>query len=104
MVSSTPNVGADVHEQLEQKSMEFAYDAFSELKDKHLERNQESYNKYMYALKLRREAANQIGIENIRLSRIARLQREQETIEGNYRKGQKVCPDFRLVLMVRLEA
>lgn len=104
IVSSTPNVGADVYEQLEQKSMEFAYDAFTELKDKHLERNQESYNKYMYALKLRREAANQIGIENIRLSRVARLQREQETIEENYRKGQKVCPDFRLVLMIRLEA
>lgn len=103
-VGKTDNVGAEIYEQLEQMSMDFAYDAFTELKNKHLERNQESYNKYMYALKLRREAADQIGIDNIRSSRIARLQREQEIIEEDYRKGQKVCPEFRLVLMIRLEA
>lgn len=85
-------------------SMDFCYDTFTELKDKHLQRNQESYNKYIYALKLRTEAAAQIGIENIRNSRLARLQREKATIEENYRKGQQVCPDFRLVLLVRLEA
>ena len=103
-VSSVPNLTAEAYEQLEQMSMDFSYDTFTELKDKHLQRNQESYNKYMYALKLRTEAAAQIGIENIRNSRLARLQREKETIEENYRKGQQVCPDFRLVLLVRLEA
>lgn len=58
----------------------------------------------MYALKLRTEAAQQIGIENIRKSRIAKLQREKSTIEENYRKGQQVYPDFRLVALMKLEA
>ena len=85
-------------------SMDFAYDAFLELRERHLQRNQESYDKYMYALQLRTEAAGLIGIENIRKSRLERLGREKATIEENYRKGQQVYPDFRMVILVRLEA
>ena len=85
-------------------SMDFSYDTFVDMKEKQLQRSQESYNKYMYALRLRTEAAEQIGIENIKKSRLARLQREKEAIEETYRKGQNVCPDFRLVILVRLEA
>ena len=80
------------------------FDVFIDLKDKQLLKNKESYEKYMYALKLRTEAAQQIGIENIRKSRIARLQRERDTIEENYKNGQQVYPDFRLVVLVKLEA
>lgn len=74
------------------------------MKDKQLQKSQESYNKYMYALQLRREAADQIGIDNIRLSRIARLDREKERIIKEYQAGQQVYPDFRLMLLVHLEA
>lgn len=101
---TVPNISPDEYARLEKMSMDFSFDAFVDLKDKQLLTNQESYNKYTYALRLRTEAAQQIGIENIRKSRIARLQRERETIEENYRKGQQVYPDFRLVVLVRLEA
>ena len=84
--------------------MDFAYDVFVTMKSQYLQRNQESYNKYMYALQLRTEAADQIGIENIKQSRLARLRREKETIEEQYRRGQQVFPDFRMVMLVRLEA
>lgn len=103
-VKSVPNIGAEDYARLEKMSMDFAYDTFVDLKKKHLKNNQESYNKYMYALKLRTEAANQIGIENIKKSRLARLEREKAAIEENYRKGQQVYPDFRMVILVRLEA
>ena len=103
-VKNVPNIGAEDYAKLEKMSMDFAYDTFVDLKEKHLQKNQESYNKYMYALQLRTEAADQIGIENIKRSRLARLEREKETIEENYRKGQQVYPDFRLVMLVRLEA
>ncbi len=103
-VKSVPNIDAEDYAKLEKMSMDFAYDTFVDLKEKHLQRNQESYNKYMYALQLRTEAVDQIGIENIKRSRLARLQREKETIEENYRKGQQVYPDFRMVILVRLEA
>lgn len=103
-VHSVPNLSSEVYTKLEQMSMDFSYDSFVEMREKHLLRNQESYNKYMYALQLRIEAAGQIGIENIRRSRIARLQREKESIKEAYLQGQKVCPDFRLMLLIRLEA
>ena len=104
VVQSIPNITSDIYEKLEQMCMEFSYETFTELKEKHLQRIRESHSKYMYALQLRLEAASQIGIENIRNSRIARIEREKKTIEENYTKGQKVCPDFKLVLLVKLEA
>lgn len=103
-VRNFPNIGSEEYAKLEKMSMDFAYDTFVDMKEKLLQKNQESYNKYMYALQLRTEAAAQIGIENIKKSRLARLQREKETIEENYKKGMQVYPDFRMVILVRLEA
>ena len=92
-----------VLEKLEDTSKEFAYDTFCDMKDKYLKKNRESYDKYIYALKIRTEAAEQIGIENIKQSRLKRLERERETVEANYAKGKSVFPDFRLVMLVHLE-
>ena len=103
-VKNVPTITSEEYAKLETMSMDFAFDAFIDLKDKQLLKNKESYEKYMYALKLRTEAAQQIGIENIRKSLIARLQRERDTIEESYNKGQQVYPDFRLVALVKLEA
>ena len=88
---------------LEEISREFAYDTFCDMKDKYLKKNQEGYDKYMYALKIRTEAAEQIGIDNIKQARLKRLQREKETIEQSYVKGKHVFPDFRLIMLVHLE-
>ena len=65
-VSNTPNIDAETYDHLEKMAIEFAYDTFIELKDKRIQKNQERFNKYMYALQLRTEAAEHIGIENIR--------------------------------------
>lgn len=74
------------------------------LNRKAIQLNQESYNKYMYALKLRKDAAGHIGIENIRRSRLEKLAREKASIEVKYEKGSQIYPDFRLMILVRLEA
>ena len=103
-VGTAPNISDDDYQQLEKLSMDFAYDTFVDLKEKQIQLNQESYNKYMYALQLRTEAAQHIGIENIRCSRLAKLGREKASIEAEYKKGQQIYPDFRLVLLIRLEA
>ena len=103
-VSNVPNITSDAYAELEKMSMDFAYDTFLELKERQLQKNEESYNKYMYALELRTEAAGHIGIENIRKSRLDRLQREKQIIEQEYKRGKQVYPDFRLTIMVRLEA
>ncbi len=103
-VKEVPNLTAEDYQRLEKMSMDFAYDTFVDLREKQLQKNQESYNKYMYALKLRTEAADHIGIENIKRSRLLRLAREREEIERNFKAGKQVYPDFRLSLLVRLEA
>lgn len=103
-VSSVPNVDAEIYSKLEKICMDFAYDTFVELKEKQMQQNEESFKKYMYALELRQEAAEHIGIENIRRSRLQKLQKEKANIEAQHRKGSQVYPDFRLIMMARLEA
>jgi ERCC4-related helicase len=103
-VKTTTNLSDEEYNQLEKLSMDFAYDTFLELKEKQLQKNLKSYNKYMYALKLRTEAAENIGIENIRTSRLLKLEKEKAAIESEFQKGKQVYPDFRLTLLVRLEA
>ena len=103
-VSSAPNVDAEIYSKLEKSCMDFAYDTFVELREKQMQQNEESFKKYMYALELRQEAAEHIGIENIRRSRLQKLQKEKANIEAQHRKGSQVYPDFRLIMMARLEA
>lgn len=103
-VGTAPNITDADYRQLEKLSMDFVYDTFVELKEKQIQRGKESYNKYMYALKLREEAAEHIGIENIRLSRLAKLAREKASIEAEYKKVSQIYPEFRLMMLVRLEA
>lgn len=102
--SMTEPISDEKYEELTAKSREFTYDKFIELKDKQLKRNEETYKKYMYALKLRMEAAEHIGIENIRLSRQKKLEKEKLSIEKHYQKGKQVYPDFKLMMLLRLEA
>lgn len=103
-VSNVPNIDADTYERLEKMAMEFAYDTFIELKDKRIQKNQEKFNKYMYALQLRTEAAERIGIENIRRSRLLKLSKEKAAIEEAYKTGGQIYPDFKLSILIRLEA
>lgn len=103
-VSSAPNVDAEIYSKIEKSCMDFAYDTFVGLKEKQMQQNEESFKKYMYALELRQETAEHIGIENIRRSRLQKLQKEKANIEAQHRKGSQVYPDFRLIMMARLEA
>ena len=102
-VGTVSNIDEEQYQQLEKLSMDFAYDTFMELKDKQTRLNQESYNKYMYALQLRTEAAQHIGIENIRRFRLTKLQQEKAAIESKYKNGSQIYPDFRLMILIRLE-
>lgn len=93
----------EVYERLQQLSMESTYDTFVNMREKQLKKNQESYDKYMYALKLRMEAAEHIGIDNIRKARLAKMAAEKAAIEKKHKLGKQIFPEFRLVLMAKLE-
>lgn len=101
MVSNLPE---EDYQRMQEICMDFAYNTFVELKDKHAKRSSEQYEKYKYALSLRKEAVEHIGIENIRRSRIAKLVREENDIEAEYERSGTVLPDFRLMMLIRLEA
>lgn len=96
-------IDSDTQNKLRTPSQEFAYDIFLTLKAELEKRNEETYRKYLYALNLRIEAAQRIGIENIRKHKLMALRREKAEIEANYQAGKKFCPDFKLVLMVHME-
>lgn len=96
-------IDIDTQNKLRTASQEFAYDTFLTLKAELEKRNEETYRKYLYALNLRIEAAQRIGIENIRKHKLMALSREKAEIEANYQAGKKFCPDFKLVLMVHME-
>ena len=98
------NLSEEDYQRLQEICMNFAYNTFVELKEKQTKRSTEQYEKYKYALSLRREAAGHIGIENIRRSRIAKLEREEREIEEEHKRSGTVLPDFRLMMLIRLEA
>ena len=103
-VHMTENVTAEKYQELEKISMDFAYDAFVRLRDKQKSRTDENYKKYLYALKLREEATQRIGIENIRRSKMEKLHQEREALEQEYKDVKQIYPDFRMMLLVKLEA
>ena len=98
------NLSEENYQRLQEICMNFAYNTFVELKEKRTKRSTEQYEKYNYALSLRREAAGHIGIENIRRSRIAKLEREEREIEEEHKRSGTVLPDFRLMILIQLEA
>ena len=103
-VTESMNVDEETYSRLEKMSSDFAYDTFIEMKDKRLQKNEEDFNKYLYALQLRTEAAQHIGIENIRQSKLQKLEQEKATIESARKAGSQIYPDFKLVILIRLEA
>jgi superfamily II DNA or RNA helicase len=96
-------IDIETQNKLRTASQEFAYDTFLTLKAELEKRNEETYRKYLYALNLRIEAAQRIGIENIRRHKLMALSREKAEIEANYLAGKKFCPDFKPVLIVHME-
>jgi len=96
-------IDIETQNKLRTASQEFAYDTFLALKVELEKRNEETYRKYLYALNLRIEAAQRIGIENIRKHKLMALSREKAEIEANYLAGKTFCPDFKPVLIVHME-
>ena len=103
-VRMTDNISSDEYGKLEKISMDYAYDAFVELRDKQKKRMDNNYKKYLYALDLREEAAGHIGIDNIRQAKIQKLHQERQKLEDEYKERQQIYPDFRMMLLVKLEA
>ena len=73
------------------------------MRSEYLSSVEENHKKYEYALELRIEAANKIGIENIRNHKLKTLYQEKEEMERQYLQSRQICPDFHLELLVHME-
>lgn len=104
-ISSKGNktIDNEMYDSIKTVSQEYAYDTFIHLKGEMEKRVEETYRKYQYALKLRTEAAEHIGIENIRTHKLLSLGKEKAEMEQLYKISKKICPEFTLMLMVHLE-
>ena len=81
------------------KASEIAEDAFIEMRSDYQKRHEEQYRKCRYALTLRIEAAQKIGIDNIRVSRVKKLEAQLEQASKEYERKQTICPTFRPMLI-----
>lgn len=91
------------YERLVNISQDLAYDVFLHLKNKYEERIERDFNRYIYALDLRIDAANNIGIENIKRHRIEQLNMEKDAITKEYYRNKNICPVFKPIFIAYME-
>ena len=91
-------------EKLREIATTYAYDAFVEIKDKYVGKVKESHNKYEHAWKLRKEAAEHIGIDNIKNARLNKLEVEKKAMESDFRRDKEIYPELKLIMLAKLEA
>lgn len=91
-------------EKLREIATTYAYDTFVEIKDKYVGKVKESHNKYEHAWKLRKEAAEHIGIDNIKNARLNKLEVEKKAMESDFRRDKEIYPELKLIMLAKLEA
>ena len=102
-VSEAPAISSEKLAELTATSQDYAYDTFSEMRQKYDCKVEENHQKYDYALSLRFDAASRIGIESIRNHKLNSLAQEKAEMEAQYRQNKQICPDFYLELLVHME-
>lgn len=83
--------------------MEFLYEVFHRMEVEILDNVQRKSNARMNALNYQRQRAEKIGIENIRISRIRKIEQEQKQWMDTMRKNQSVVPDVKNIIKVRID-
>jgi len=85
------------------RAAELTEDTFITMKNQYFSQHEQEYQKRCYALTLRIEAAGKIGIENIRQSRIRKLERQLQELQQEYGRQKSICPSLQpmLICMVK---
>lgn len=94
----------DQYEKLCEITTTYAYDTFVEIRDKYVGKVKESHNKFEHAWNLRKEAAESIGIDNIKNARLKKLEEEKNVMESEFKREKEIYPELKLILLVKLEA
>ena len=78
-------------------------DTFLTMKNQYYSHHEQEYQKLRYALTLRIEAASKIGIANIRVSRIGKLERQLQELQQEYDQQRSICPSLQPMLICRVK-
>jgi superfamily II DNA or RNA helicase len=99
--------GADVEavfRRLRSEAERQGEDAFHELHARHQQRLKREQEKGRYALQVRRDALNRIGLPEVRQHRLKRLDEEEKAWSEELRKREQVLPELQPVILLRVEA
>ncbi len=85
------------------RAAELTEDTFITMKNQYYSQHEQEFQKRRYALALRIEAADKIGIDNIRVSRIGKLERQLQELQQEYDRQKSICPSLQpmLICMVK---
>ena len=78
--------------------------AFHELNARHQQRLKREQEKGRYAFHVRRDALNRIGLPEVRLHRLKRLDEDEKAWAEELRKREQVLPELQPVVFLRVEA
>jgi hypothetical protein len=93
----------DTYSAIFSRAAELTEDTFLEMKNHYYSRREQEYKKRRYALTLRMEAAEKIGIENIRVSRIKKLERQLQELQQEYNRHKSICPTLQSMLICKVK-
>jgi len=102
-VNGYAEILTDRFNQLKKIAYDIGYDIFQRQKTKYQKNNKMEYDRYIYAIKLRLEAANKIGIPNIKNHRLKALEIEKRDIIAKHERNRSICPVFKPILILYLE-
>ncbi len=102
-VSNNEIIDVETLSKVNEITLDQTYGDFEELKDKYLRRIEEEYNRYLYSLRLKMETASKIGIDNIKNSKIRKLNSEKMILKEKYEKQKNIYPVFKPIFMSILE-
>ena len=85
------------------RAAELTEDTFITMKNQYYSQHEQEFKKRRYALTLRIEAASKIGIDNIRVSRIGKLERQLHELQQEYDRKKSICPSLQPMLICRVK-
>ncbi len=86
-----------------EKAKDYAYNLFENMREGYLNKLSKEQAKYEYAFKLRREAAQRIGLESVRSYREKSISKEEEAWRFKIEKEKAIIPILKPLCIVYLE-
>ncbi len=102
-ISSSRDFSEEDYMRIHNKAEDIAYNYFQEIKSNYEERLGKYKGKHELAFKLRRDAMERIGLEEVKRFRIKKLEEEEKAWREEMDKSQRIIPVLRPIYILGLE-